>query len=361
MNDIENFAKLFINDVPMLDVRAPVEFDHGSFPNTINIPLLNDRERELVGTAYKQQGKDTAVELGHSLVCGEVKSERIIKWVEFAKNNPEGCIFCFRGGMRSHIVQQWIKEESGIEYPLVNGGYKNLRRFLIDNIDNGAERESFAVISGRTGVGKTILIKELDCSVDLEGLAKHRGSSFGSKVEAQPSQINFENTLSIAMLKLFSKPHKTIFLEDESATIGRCAIPLSLLGKMKSCPVIILEDSFDNRIENIKKEYVIDMYEAYKSFFGEEGFYKFSEYLLASLGRIKRRLGPDNYKKINELMIEALSLHNNRSDLSGHNFWIESLLVNYYDPMYDYQLSHKSDRVVFTGGHNELLDYCSKK
>jgi len=356
--DINNFLDLFLNDIPMMDVRASVEFNHGSFPNTVNLPLLNDQERADVGTTYKQQGKDEAVALGHRLVQGDIKAERVKLWAEFARQNPNGCLFCFRGGMRSHIVQEWLRE-AGVDYPLIEGGYKKVRRFLIDSLDEIVEKEKFIVISGRTGVGKTIVINSLPNSVDLEGLANHRGSSFGRKVDDQPTQINFENSLAIKLLKITQKPSCTIFVEDESSTIGKCSLPLTLFEKMKAAPVIVLEDSLENRIEAIKKEYVTDMCNSYKSVYGDESFGKFSEYLLLSLDRVKRRLGLDNHKTINLLMTEALAAQEKTNDTSLHSAWISSLLINYYDPMYDYQLSHKSDRVVFKGTKDDILQYCS--
>ena len=129
MND---FKSLFINNIPMLDLRAPIEFTKGAFPNTSNIPLLTDSERKLIGTCYKQQGQDKAIELGHQIVQGETKSLRLLDWKNYILENPKANLYCFRGGMRSHLVQEWLHKE-GVSVPLIEGGYKALRNYLPTN------------------------------------------------------------------------------------------------------------------------------------------------------------------------------------------------------------------------------------
>ncbi len=116
-HDTADYRQLFLDDVPMMDARAPVEFSKGAFPGVVNLPLMNDIERQKVGTCYKQHGQQAAIELGHRLVTGKVKAERIEAWAAFARANPHGYIYCFRGGLRSQLVQQWLKSEAGIDYP----------------------------------------------------------------------------------------------------------------------------------------------------------------------------------------------------------------------------------------------------
>lgn len=356
LREIDDFSHLFLNDIPLLDVRAPVEFERGSFSAAVNIPLLNDIEREQVGTAYKKEGQEAAVRLGHQLVCGDIKAQRIGQWREFARQHPEGCLFCFRGGMRSHIVQQWMAE-AGSPYPLIKGGYKALRRFLIDELDKIVTQRNFIIISGRTGSGKTILIRQLNNAVDLEALANHRGSSFGRRINGQPSQINFENALAVKLLKLSRSSAKTVFIEDESRLIGRCALPLSMLANMEKWPVAVLEVPLENRISNIQKDYVTDMLAEHQTAYGNEGFAKFSEFLRASLQRIQKRLGGERHKEILLLMDNALTLQRETGDESLHRVWICELLIHYYDPMYDYQMSRKEKRIVFKGPHDKMLDW----
>ena len=177
-----------------------MEFAKGSFPNAINAPLMNDEERHRTGICYKEKGQDKAIELGHQLVNGDIKAQRVEAWKRFAAQNPHGYLFCFRGGLRSRITQQWM-HEAGVDFPLVKGGYKALRRYLIDSLEALVESSEFRILSGRTGTGKTRVLQQLPNPVDLEGLANHRGSSFGRQVSPQPAQIDFENRLAVAMLK----------------------------------------------------------------------------------------------------------------------------------------------------------------
>jgi tRNA 2-selenouridine synthase len=356
-----DFLSLFLNDIPLMDVRAPVEFGKGAFPKAANLPLLSDDERHVIGITYKNEGQDAAVKLGHQLVSGDVKAQRIAQWLDFAKRHPQGHLYCFRGGMRSHIVQQWMKE-AGTSYPLVKGGYKALRRFLIETLDDLVATKNFIVISGRTGIGKSIVIRELQQnSLDIEALANHRGSTFGRRLTPQPSQIDFENALAVRLLKLCHGRDKPVFLEDEGRLVGRCAIPIALLAGLQRWPTIILEDTLENRISNVQKDYVTDLLAEYQSAYGEEGFTKFAAFLTDNLHRIRKRLGGLRHDKVAALMDQALAVHRDMQDESLHRAWIEELLVSYYDPMYDYQFSQKEGRVVFRGNRPEVLDWCRRQ
>src|SRR5690606_38752546 len=146
---------------------------------------------------YKQLGQDAAIELGHRLVSGETKARRVAAWAEFAQNNPSGYLYCFRGGLRSQISQQWLEELTGVRYPRVIGGYKAMRAFLLGALQSAITECRFVVLGGLTGTGKTDVLRQLDNSIDLEAHAHHRGSSFGRHANAQPSQIDFENRLAI--------------------------------------------------------------------------------------------------------------------------------------------------------------------
>ena len=141
--NLTDFRHIFLNDVPMMDVRAPVEFGQGAFPGVVNHPLMNDDERQQVGTCYKQKGQDAAIALGHQLVSGATKQQRIEAWAGFAQAQPQGVLYCFRGGLRSQIVQQWLKSEAGISYPRVVGGYKAMRTFLIDTTEAASAQCGF--------------------------------------------------------------------------------------------------------------------------------------------------------------------------------------------------------------------------
>ncbi len=360
--DRDLIRSLFLNDVPLMDVRAPVEFSQGAFPHAVNYPLMNDQERHEVGIRYKQNGQDAAIKLGNKLVSGELKAQRIAQWQAFAKQHPDGYLYCFRGGLRSRTAQQWLKD-SGVELPLVNGGYKAMRRVLLDELEQSIEESRFVILGGRTGTGKTWLLKELSGALDLEGFAHHRGSSFGRFPDGQPSQINFENQLSIALLKYRRRGIQQFWLEDEGRLIGSLTLPLSLQQKMQESSLVILEEDLQYRINITLRDYVIDLREYYINYCHEvmpeatdnDAFELFAQYLLDSLQRIKKRLGGERYQKINQQLQAALDEQKASGQVDMHRIWIESLLTLYYDPMYDYQLEKKLDRVIFRGSSHQIL------
>lgn len=359
---LDNYKELFLSDIEMLDVRAPIEFNQGAFPHTQNIPLMTDEERQSVGIEYKEQGQQSAIELGHQLVSGEVKQRRIEQWADFFKRHPDGVLYCFRGGLRSRITQQWIYENTGMVYPRVKGGYKAMRRFLIDELERAAQEMQFIILSGRTGIGKTLLLDRLKQKVDLEGIFHHRGSAFGAHATSQPSQIDIENSLSIELLRHQQQGSQTIILEDESASIGSRKVPDCLLNKMKQSSIILLEADTEERINIVFDEYIVNAKKEFEDCYGQaSGVEKWAESLLNSLYRIKRRLGGDRHKELNTIMIEALTSQHNQNDLERHKDWIRVLLVDYYDPMYDYQLSRKSDRILFRGSQDEVIDFLKRQ
>jgi len=265
---LEDFRALFLADTPLIDVRAPIEFKKGAFPKSNNLPLMSDEERHLVGIRYKEQGQDSAIELGAELLGESLRAQRTEAWLDFAKSHPQGALYCFRGGLRSRISQQWLRD-SGIEYPLVAGGYKALRRYIIDTLESLCSSLPFVLIGGRTGTGKTLLIHQLGRTVDLEGLARHRGSSFGGLPEAQPSNIDFENAVGIELLKLDEQSStQVVYLEDEARLIGRVCLPESLRTVMLSSPAVILETPIEQRIDNCLDDYVVDLHARYATDIG---------------------------------------------------------------------------------------------
>jgi len=353
-----SLADIFTNDTRLLDVRAPGEFAHGAFPNATNIPLLDDEQRHQIGIRYKQAGQQAAIKLGHELISGQLKVSRLSAWQEFLTRNPGSLLYCFRGGLRSEIVQQWLLE-SGFEIPRIKGGYKALRRYLIESLQASIGRHKFLVIAGKTGCGKTRLLEHLPASIDLEGDANHRGSAFGRRVDGQPGQIDFENTLASQFIKLSVNNYKTVFLEDESRAIGSLSLPAELSAKMKISPLAVIEESLASRVNVILDDYILANYRDFQARFPQTTNEEFANFLTGSLDRIKKRLGEPNHGLILADMEAALNAHESSGDTSGHRVWIERLLVNYYDPMYDYQLARKLDRVVFRGTRDELLAWAS--
>lgn len=351
----DDYHELLVSNTPMLDVRAPIEFRKGAFPASVNAPILNDRERELVGTEYKKNGQSRAIELGDQLLTARLREQRINTWLEFINTHPNAVLYCFRGGLRSRIAQLWLAE-AGVEIPLVVGGYKALRTYLITQLQALCSTANIVLIGGRTGIGKTTLISQLDCSLDLEALACHRGSSFGALGENQPSNIDFENALTVSWLNLPQSASNTIVLEDEARLIGRVCVPDVLRQQMQVAPIAIVECDMAQRIEHCFADYVIDLLERYQQRLGHEsGFTAFAEHHVNSLNKIRKRLGEQNYQKALQLLLETVNKHQQVNDTAGYYDFIELLLRDYYDPMYDYQLTKKQSRIVFQGRADDVL------
>lgn len=329
--DVQQFENLFLQDTSWIDVRAPIEFNEGSIPHAVNLPILNDAERKEVGTAYKAQGKDVAIQLGHKLVSENVKQERVEQWAQFKQNHPNAVMYCFRGGLRSQIAQQWLKE-LGVDCSIVQGGYKALRKYLMEAIENLVPQMSFLVIAGLTGSGKTYyLYSSRKKFIDLEKLAHHRGSAFGAYTTPQPTQINFENHLAVELLKLFQRvksSNESILIESESRMIGRLVVPQVLFQKIKQSPRQVLEVSFEQRIENIFKDYILD------SPIGLHQDVEYFNHYRECLQTISKKLGDARSREIlNDLEYSRNEFINHRK-LDSNRTWIEKLLKWYYDPLY---------------------------
>lgn len=238
--------------VPVIDVRSPAEFDRGHIPGSHNIPLFDDLERAEVGTLYHKAGRDEAVGKGME-IAGPRMRAYLARAREMAVNN-ELLVYCWRGGMRSESMA-WLFSTGGMEASVLEHGYKGFRRYF----KSAFEREQqLSVIGGMTGSGKTKLLKLLAGSglqtIDLEGLAHHKGSVFGSLGQAeQPSQEHFENQLGMAWLAL--DPARPVFLEDESLNIGRVAIPQNLYEKMQHGQLICIDMPLEFRVERLFREY----------------------------------------------------------------------------------------------------------
>lgn len=328
----EELKNLFIKKTPLIDVRSPGEFQEGSIPFSVNLPIMNDEERVRIGTCYKESGQEAAIKLGHELVSGKVKAERIETWREFIKLNPSAEVFCFRGGLRSQITCQWIDRN---KKPIA-GGYKRLRRFFLSRLEEAPLPELIR-IGGPTGSRKTDLIKHVD-HIDLEELAYHRGSAFGNR-GPQPTQITFENSFALDLLNL---EDRRIIIEDESATLGKIVIPRRFFTHLRQSPLIVLEVPLEKRIENTFDSYVRGNSE---------------DFFLTSLEKIKKSLGGVNYQKIQGEMKEAFS---KGLEFSHHEGWIRSLLVDYYDPIYQRDIARQGPLVLKRGSGEELLDYLRK-
>lgn len=326
----------------LLDVRAPVEYANGQMPLSTNLPILSDAERSQVGLIYKQSGNAAATKLGEHLVSGDIRQQRIDAWKDYLTRHPQARIMCWRGGQRSRTAQHWL-HEIGCDVDRVDGGFKALRTLTLLILDAAeVDPRPWAIVGGRTGTQKTVVIRALDNSIDLEGLANHRGSAFGAHATPQPTPITFEIALAC---RYAVQTNPALVLEDESRTIGRLALPLNLHARMQTAPIALIDAGLEQRIAHIEREYVTEpMDDGVASQHLENR-------LCEALGKISRRLGGVRHHDLARQLRAAFA------GSASHSAWIKSLLVEYYDPMYDYQLKNKQERVAFRGSREEVLEY----
>ncbi len=353
-----DFLRIVIEDITLLDVRAPVEFIAGAFPNAVNIPLMNNEERHQVGTCYKKEGRSAAIRLGHQLVNGETKDSRIAAWQDFITQQPDTLLYCARGGLRSQLAQQWIKETTGKRIQRLAGGYKAFRNYLISRFDQDYLSSCPIIVGGRTGAGKTLILHQLKNFIDLEALTNHRGSTFGRHLTPQPSQIDFENRLAYRLIKHAESGFKSMVLESEGSFIGKRYIPANLVDFFSSGSLVILETPLEQRIQITFDEYVISDQADYVSMYGaENGIAQWLEDMNKSVDRIRKRLGSERQTKVKNLLQDACDKQQRSADLESHKAWIEILIREYYDPMYDYQIKKKTTPIAFKGNHTEVLTF----
>ncbi len=368
---VDSFRDLIVSDTPLIDVRAPIEFESGALPAAINLPILDNEERHQVGLTHRERGGGAAVELGQTLVSGQKKEARIEAWVRAQETHPAVALYCARGGQRSQIACEWLNE-AGYAIPRIDGGYKALRRYLsaeLSNVPTGF------TLSGWTGVGKTETIEALACAVDLEGIANHRGSAFGGMLHPQPAQSSFENAVAIEFIKFRASDSRHLVMEDEGRLIGRIHLGTDIIDALRSAPIVLQEARLEERIHRIHQDYILSNWRDFETCVPEElesllitdalpaalsaleqPFATFASRLLASLGAIKKRLGGLRHDNIRKAMIEALLQHQ-AGNPDGHRRWIETLLVDYYDPMYSYQIARKEERIVFRGTKTAIIEW----
>ena len=351
-----DFKSIVLNNTPLIDVRAPVEFKKGAFINAVNLPLMNNEERHLIGIKYKKKGNEAAVKLGHELVSGDVKENRVDAWLDFKTKHPDAFLYCFRGGQRSKISQEWMRE-SGKEIVRLKGGYKAFRSYLMQEIEESIKEFKPIIIGGRTGSGKTILLQSIQNSIDLEGLANHRGSSFGRKITPQPTQINFENALAYDLIQKLDKDFEELFFEDEGKYVGSVYIPKEFAAYLCDAPLIILETPYEKRIEITFDEYIVEAQKSYMALFKEDFLQVWAKDIQDAMKRIDRRLGLERYKIVCELFQDALAEQMKSNSLELYRVWVKYLLIEYYDPMYDYQIEKNASRILFRGNSEEIISY----
>ncbi|MFN0213569.1 MAG: tRNA 2-selenouridine(34) synthase MnmH [Saprospiraceae bacterium] len=242
-------------DRVILDVRSPSEYAQGNIPNAHNFPLFSDEERALVGTQYKQLGKEEALALG--LRFAGPKMEQFVRQANLLAPRRKLGVHCWRGGQRSGSMA-WLFQQAGFDVVTLEGGYKSYRHHVLESLEN--TELNLWVLGGRTGTGKTKILHALsefgEQIIDLEALAHHKGSAFGFIGEApQPSVEQFENDLFENTLSL--QPLRRVWIENESRSIGRIYIPPGLFSKIRSDPLVNIEIPDEARIENLLADYVL--------------------------------------------------------------------------------------------------------
>jgi tRNA 2-selenouridine synthase len=263
--------------IPIADVRTPAEFRQGHIPGAFNLPLFSDEERVQVGTIYKQVGRESAIMLGFDLT-GNKWSGFIRQALEIAPDKKIA-LHCWRGGMRSGAMA-WALNLYGFEVHLIEGGYKKYRRWVLDQFEKSYQ---LCILGGMTGSGKTLLLQQLRLMgqqvIDLEELAQHQGSAYGSLNRlVQPTQEQFENNLGKQLNMLNSQ--QPTWVENESMSIGKRFIPKLFFEQMLKAVLIDLEIDHQQRLQNLLKEYgTLD-----------------KEFLIESTQRIGKYLGPEQTK-----------------------------------------------------------------
>ncbi len=314
----------------VIDVRTPAEYAQGHIAGAINMPLFTNEERVVVGTLYKKVGKDEAIEKGLEFV-GPRMASMVSQARKLYNGNPL-LLYCWRGGMRSNSVA-WLFNTAGIESHTVVGGYKSYRREFGHCLQKTWQ---YMVVGGATGSGKTDVLKALATAgsqvIDLEGLAHHKGSSFGAIGEMpQPSTEQFENDIFEQMLTFdISKP---VWLENESRTIGKVFIPQKMFADMDKSLLIRLVVPLKARVNRLVRDYT--------------GSNKAD--LKAGVERISKRLGGVLAKKA----VEAIE--------EGDFAKAAEIILAYYDKTYEYGFqSRQSEKREIIWGDESLSDFCKK-
>jgi tRNA 2-selenouridine synthase len=311
---VDDFLKLR-NTLPVVDVRSEGEFEEGHIRSAINVPILNNSERVAVGTDYKQRGQAEAIRTGFRLV-----GPRLLEIVDQARAiavNNELIVHCWRGGMRSGNFCQFAGM-AGIKTHQLTGGYKAYRNAAFQSFKTPF---NFIVLAGSTGSGKTEILKALadagEQVIDLEQLARHKGSVFGGLMQdPQPTTEQFQNELFETILKL--NPDQRIWIEDESVAVGKIFLPLDFWQAMGKSRVVELEVDKRVRIQRLVNEY---------------GPADRQEFLEAMTG-ITKKLGGQHFKAAKEKLLE--------NDM----FSVMDILLMYYDKAYRNGLEKKKNRIA---------------
>jgi tRNA 2-selenouridine synthase len=311
---IEDFLKLRTSH-PIVDVRSQGEFDEGHIQGAINIPILNNEERVAVGTDYKQRGQQEAIKTGFRLVGPRLLD--IINETQGIANGSEILVHCWRGGMRSSNFCQFVGM-AGIKSHQLKGGYKAYRHEALESFKRPLQ---IVLLTGYTGSGKSEILRALKTNgeqiLDLEELARHKGSAFGHLLmPPQPSTEQFQNELFEEIIKLDSS--KRIWVEDESLAIGKIFLPNDFWISMMKSPLVQMDVSKDIRIQRLVSEYGAADREEF----------------LSIMGKVVKKLGGQHYNAAKEKLLQG--------DMTST---IE-ILLTYYDKAYQNSIVKRKNKLV---------------
>ncbi|MFM8492929.1 MAG: tRNA 2-selenouridine(34) synthase MnmH [Bacteroidota bacterium] len=310
-----------------LDVRSPAEYREGHIPGAVSMPLLSDTERAQTGITYKQKGRDAAVQ--QALIWVGPKMSGFVDQARRLSAGRPILLYCWRGGMRSHSMA-WLLEQAGLEVSVLEGGYRNWRRYIYEVMANWGQ---WVVIGGPTGSGKTKLLHALkeagEQVLDLEALANHRGSAFGA-LGLPPQPGNEQFISEIGMMMCGMKQRGRIWVEDESSMIGSLHLPEVIVGRLASSPFVYLKTHSERRIHELVHEY------------GQQARAE----LEGAFRKIARKIGGQYLN----LALEALN--------AGRLDEAAAIALRYYDKAYAQSLSirHPEGGMPLSWGANEEVD-----
>ena len=310
-------ALLRRDDFIWVDVRSESEFERAHIPNAINVPILCDEDRAAVGRAYKHEGREAAVMLGLSLT-GPKFASIYQKLMEIQHHHQKKLLFyCWRGGLRSQIAST-ITQWSGHPVFIIKDGYKSFRNWTLQTLQTPI---NIVLIAGHTGSGKTELLQILEekgqAIIDLERRANHKGSALGGVgMPTQPRNEMFENLIAIDYLQINN--NQTVYIENESRTVGQCAVPEGLWKQMQLAPSLEIQVPIETRIQRIIQEY------------GNLP----KDQLIQQTQKLRKRLGGQH----EQAAVQALQAYDFKT-------WVEILLV-YYDKSYQHFVNNNNTKIT---------------
>ncbi|MGM0472022.1 MAG: tRNA 2-selenouridine(34) synthase MnmH [Bacillota bacterium] len=319
------------DSVVYIDVRTEKEYEEATIPGAVNVPVFNHQERAKIGTVYTQESPYQARLLGMDLISPKLpRLTREIKAI--SQDYKYVILFCARGGLRSQSLGV-ISELLGMKLYKLEGGYKAYRNFILDQLAEYDLDSKLLVIHGHTGVGKTELLTRLEQkgipTIDLEGLANHRGSAFGSIGLGEPTNQKYFDSLLWERLEELNGS-KLIAIEAESKRIGMSVLPDFMVAAMQNGIQILVESSVECRVIRIYEEYATDYTKSPDEFIS-----RWLESLAAIKKYLVRKIGKESYQELVNL-----------SKSGELKRVIRTLLTEYYDPMYNHSLKQHDDFVL---------------